>query len=176
MFMRIKCPYCKERIKKGAVRCKHCHSSIGNGNTANNNNDESIKYLQNGFNKIGAECDVIESRIRAQTGFVFIRHQYSNDELIEAARRIESFVEKMNDDIEEWDAARKLNQQVKLQFNKKANEVYQRLESLHWAIEQRIPTWWEKVCTVFKNIISKLFPFISFKLINGNKTPKEIAA
>jgi len=43
-------------------------------------------------------------------------------------------------------------------------------------IQQRNPTWWEKVCAVFKRIISKLLPFLSFKLITGSKQPKEIAA
>lgn len=172
----IRCPFCKERVKKGAIRCKHCHSGIANGNNASNSNDEGIKYLQNGFKKINSECDAIEDRIRARTGFIFIKHQYSSDELYEAASRIESFVEKMSDDIEMWDSANQLNQQVKLQFSRKAQEIYRRLESLQFSIENREPTWWEKVSTVFKRILSKILPFLSFKLVTGRKPPREIAA
>jgi hypothetical protein len=174
MMMIIRCPYCKERIKKGAVRCKHCHSGIGQGGSSAN--DDGVKYLQNGFNKINAECDAIEDRIKARTGLVFVKHQYSSDELYEAASRIESFVEKMSGDLEMWESENKLNQQIKLHFNRKAGEVYQRLESLHYAIEEREPTWWEKVCDVFKRILSKILPFLSFKMISGKKAPKEIAA
>ena len=46
------CPYCKEEVKEGAIRCKHCHASIGeNGETAYAENDEGVKYLENGFGK-----------------------------------------------------------------------------------------------------------------------------
>jgi hypothetical protein len=172
----FRCPYCKERIKRGAVRCKHCHSSIGHGGAGADGNDENIKYLQNGFNKINAECDAIEGRIGARTGLVFTRHQYSGDELMDAAVRIESYIEKMNDDLEMWETADKLNQQAKLHFNRKAGEIYERLESLHFAIERRDPTWWEKVCEVFTRILSKILPFLSLRLIAGSKAPEEIAA
>ena len=172
----VQCPYCKERIKKGAVRCKHCHSSIGTNTDSSNVNDSNTDYLRNAFTKINAECDAIEDRINARTGFVFIKHQYSDDELLEATSRIESFVEKINDDFERWEASRKLSEDVKFAFNRKADELYRRLELMQTKIQQRNPTWWEKVCAVFKRIISKLLPFLSFKLITGSKQPKEIAA
>jgi hypothetical protein len=172
--MAVRCPYCKERVKKGAVRCRHCQSSIGNG--IGGGNDESVKYLQNGFNKVTAECDEIEEKINVRTGLVFTRHQYSDNELMEAAGRIESYVEKMSDDLGMWESAGKLNQQAKLYFNKRAEEIYRRLEALHFAVERRNPTWWEKVCDVFKRILEKILPFLSFKLIAGKNTPKEIAA
>jgi hypothetical protein len=175
--LKMKCPYCKEWIRKGAVLCKHCHSAIdGNGNAVSSGNEEGIKYLQNGFNKIYAECDTIENRIKERTGFVFIKHQYSSDELIEATIRIDSFIEKMKSDIEEWEAANKLAQQVRQVFNKKAGEAYQRLESLHRMIESREPTWWEVVCDVFQRILEKLFSFFSVKLIAGKPRQKSIAA
>jgi len=172
-----RCPYCKEKIRKGAVRCKHCHSGIGgNGKNASQTNDDGIQYLQNGFRKINAECDAIKGKIKLRTGFIFVKHQYSSGDLIEATGRIESFVEKMRDDLEEWQAVNKLTDQVKNIFNKKAEEVYHRMEYLHSEIEQREPTWWEKVRGTFKRIIEKLFTFFSFKLIAGKKDPKTIAA
>ena len=172
----VQCPYCKERIKKGAVRCKHCHSSIGTNSAGSDVNDGNAGYLRNAFTKINAECDSIEDRINARTGLVFTKHQYSEDELLEATGRIESFVEKINDDFERWEAAKKLSDDVKLAFNRKAGELYQRLEMIHTKIQQRNYTWWEKVCAVFKRIISKLLPFLSFKLVTGRKQPEEIAA
>jgi hypothetical protein len=172
-----KCPYCYERIRKKAVFCKHCHSKIdGNGNPSSAANDEDYRYLQNGFRKINNECDMIEEKIKARTGLIFIKHQYESDELCEALAKIDSFVEKMKNDLEEWESLNKLSLQTKQLFNKKASQVYHRLEMLQMEIENREPTWWEKVCMVFKRIFEKLFPFISFKIIAGRKNPMSIAA
>ena len=178
MFSFIKrCPYCKERIKRGAILCKHCRSSLGgNGNASARANDGGLRYLQNGFRKINDECDDIEGRIQLRTGFIFVKHQYSSDDLLEATGRIESFIEKMRDDLEEWETANKMTDQIKSLFNRKAEEVYQRLEHLHSEIERREPTWWEKVRSAFKRIIEKLFSFFSFKLVAGKKNPKTITA
>jgi hypothetical protein len=132
--------------------------------------------MRKGFGKIEAECGVIEEKIKARTGLVFIRHQYSIDELMEAIEKIESFVGKMRSDLEEWESFNRLTQDVKLHFNRKAGEVYQRLELIQMEIGRREPTWWEKVVAVFKMIFAKLLPFLSFKLIAGKKSPKAIAA
>ena len=155
----VQCPYCKERIKKGAVRCKHCHSSIGTNTDGSNVNDGNTDYLRNVFAKINAECDAIENRINARTGFVFIKHEYSDDELLEATSRIESFVEKVSDDFERWEAAKKLSDDVKFAFNRKAGELYQRLELIQTKIQRRNPTWWEKVW-IFRLISAGIPPFI----------------
>jgi hypothetical protein len=175
-WTRVKCPYCGERIKKKAILCKHCHSTLNKNGKTEDPNEEGIAYLKNGFGKIDAECSVIRKMIEARTGFIFIKHQYSSDELLEATCRIESFVGKMRDDLEEWEALNKLTQQVKQHFNRKAEEVYQRLESIQLEIEHREPTWWENVKAVFRRIFEKLFSFFSFKMIAGKKSPKEIAA
>jgi len=172
----VRCPYCKERIREGAIRCKHCHSSIGTNTDSSNVNDSNASYLRSAFAKINTECDAIEDRINARSGLVFIKHQYSDDELLEAAGRIESFIEKVSDDLDRWEVAKKLSEDAKLIFNRKAGELYQRLEMMHMKIKQRSHTWFEKVCEVFKRIISKLLPFLSIKLVTGRKQPKEIAA
>ena len=80
----------------------------------------------------------------------------------------------MRDDLREWEAGNKLAVQVKDLFNRKAEDVYQRLESLHVEIERQEPTWWEKVSVFFSRIIKKLFVFFTFKLISGKLNPKEI--
>jgi len=172
----VRCPYCKERIRKGAIRCKHCHSSIGTNVDGSNANDGNAGYLRSAFIKINNECDAIEERINARTGFVFTKHQYSEDELLEATSRIESYVEKINDDLERWEAAQKLSADVKLSFNRKASDLYRRLEIMQTKIQNRTHTFWEKVCIIFKRIILKLLPFLTFKLVAGKEEPEEIAA
>ena len=171
--MKIKCPYCKERIRKDAVRCKHCHSIIG---TAIPVNDDSYKYLQNGFAKINSECESIKVKIQMCTGLIFVTHRYSIEELLEAINKIESFIDKMRADLGEWESVGKLSLQVKLIFNNKAGEVYKKLESLQLEITRREPTWWEKVQIVFRRIIEKLFTFFSYKLVTGKDKQKAITA
>jgi ATP-dependent Lon protease len=171
------CPHCGGLVSKKAVLCKHCQSTLsGKSKKADRFSEECIAYLKNGFSKIEAECDVIEDRIKARTGFIFIRHQYSCEDLLEATKRIESFIGKMRDDLDEWESRNKLTEQVKFHFNRNAQEVYRRLEFIETEIERREPTWWEKVRTVIQRIFEKLFSIFSFKLIAGKKMPKEIAA
>jgi hypothetical protein len=95
---------------------------------------------------------------------------------MEAIEKIESFVGKMRSDLEEWESYNQLTQDVKIHFNRKAGEVYQRLEQIQTEIERREPTWWEKVVSVFTRILETLLPFLSFKLIAGKKAPDQIAA
>jgi hypothetical protein len=164
MFIKI-CPYCKERIKSGAVRCKHCHANLeGNGNASARQDDDGIRYLQNGFAKIDSECAAIEENMKLRTGLVFVKHQYSGDELINAVNQIESFVEKMRADLYGWESVNKLSQQVKSLFEEKAEEVYHRLESLCVLIEQREPTWWEKAKVIARRILEKLFSLFSIAI------------
>jgi hypothetical protein len=180
MLFRINCPYCKEKIKRSAVRCKHCQASLGgDGDATVRQNEEDIKgiqYLENGFSKIYSECEKIEEKMKLQTGFVFIKHQYSSDELCYAVSRIESFVEKMRDDLDEWESVSKLSGHVRFLFNKKAEEAYGRLESLHYLIEQREPTWWEKVKGIVKRIVEKLLSIFPLDMIAGKIKENMIAA
>jgi hypothetical protein len=165
----MRCPYCKERIKNKAVRCKHCHAGIGG-----NNQEDSIRYLQNRFAKIDAECDTIEDRINARAGVIFVRHQYTADELWQMCGKIESFAGKIKDDIDQWDAAGQLSQRIRLVYNQKAESVHERLGMIAAAIEQREPTLWEKICSVFKRIIEKLLPMLSVRLVSGTNGKKLI--
>jgi hypothetical protein len=135
-----------------------------------------MRYLKNGFAKIDKECDAMEGKINARIGIVFVRHQYSEDELRRAAGRIESIAEKIRDDIERWEAANQLSERIELLYNQMADAAHERLEELCGMIERRAPTVWEKVCSVFIRIVEKLLPMISFRLIPGFKKTKPIAA
>ena len=179
MFNRINCPYCKEKVKKDAIRCRHCQAKLaGNGNAAAQHNidEEGIRHLKNGFEKIHSECEAIEEKMKLKTGFVFIKHQYSSDELFYAISRIESFVDNLRDDLDEMESANNFSRQVRILFNKKAEEVSDRLESLQLLIEQREPTWWEKVSSLLKRIVEKILSIFPLEMFAGNVMVKMTAA
>jgi len=176
MFLK-KCPYCKEFIKEGAIRCKHCHANLEeNANAPDQQTDEGIRYLQNGFEKINAECKTIEEKMKLRTGFVFVKHQYSSDELFYAIGRIESFVEEMKENLDALESASNSSRQARFQFNIKAEETYQRLESLHSLIAQREPTWWEKVKVILKRIFEKLLSIFPLEVMAGKVMGNLLAA
>jgi hypothetical protein len=135
-----------------------------------------MRYLKNGFAKIDKECDAMESKINARIGRVFVRHQYSEEELRWAADRIESIAEKIRDDIERWETANQLSERIELLYNQMADASHERLSELCCMIERRVPTVWEKVCSVFTRIVEKLLPMISFRFISGFKKTKPLAA
>jgi hypothetical protein len=135
-----------------------------------------MRYLKNGFAKIDKECGAMEGKINARIGMVFVRHQYSEEELRRAADRIESIAEKIRDDIERWDAASQLSERIELFYNRVTDAAHERLGELCGMIERCAPTVWEKVCSVFTRIVEKLLPMISFRLIPGFKKTKPIAA
>ena len=115
-------------------------------------------------------------QLNERTGLIFIKHQYSSYDLYEATERIDSFIGKMKGDLDEWKSVNKLSPQTEALFKRKAGEAYRRVESLQAMIEHREPTWWEKVRNVILKILSTLFPFLSFKMIDGRTAPKRIAA
>jgi hypothetical protein len=171
MFMIKRCPYCHEWVKKRAVVCKHCKSKIGEAKTSSVNDDEVIRFIQNGFAKVQAECHKLEASITARKGFVFTTYAFGEDELMEAACRIDSWCEKIRSDLENWDAKGSLSDKARFAYNEQAEEAQDFLERIAEKIQERKPTWWEKVSNFFKTILSKLLPFLSLKVIAGSKKP-----
>jgi hypothetical protein len=63
-------------------------------------------------------------------------------------------------------------------YNENARELRDRLDEIRAAVEQRQPTLWEQICHVFqvlyKFVVEKLLPVITFRLIPGRRRFGEI--
>jgi hypothetical protein len=175
MFLLKRCPLCKELVKKKATYCKHCHSTIGDKNEANKNDGETIRYIENGFMKIGKECELIEIKLSAKKGFIITWYAYTDDELMEMVCKIDSWCEKIRGDLEKWDEKNALSDKARMVYNENAEDAQMRLEEIAFRIQERKPTFWEKVSLFFRSIASKLLPFLTFKFISGKPQPKQIS-
>jgi tetrahydromethanopterin S-methyltransferase subunit G len=161
---------CQERIKKGAVKCKHCHSFLDDSR----NENEGFNYLENGFAKIEEELDNLEEKVNIVIGAVFKRHKYSAEDLLDSGHmnKIKSFAGKIRDDVSRWEEAGRLPFRLKTFYNKKAEEVHERLSMINRMIQERQLTLWEKVGEFFKrffNTVLQLLPLMFRKLLAGNK-------
>jgi hypothetical protein len=166
----MRCPYCKERIKRKALICKHCHADLTKSPEEQRKQDDegTMRYLQNGFNKVNSELDKLEEKVEAKTGILmFTTHTYSEDDLMMHASRIESFIEKIRSDLEMWNSSRPLSDRIQFAYSEYAEESSDRLNDVSCRIQERTPTIWERVGGFFKMIASKLLPLFSFRLIAG---------
>jgi hypothetical protein len=148
----MRCPFCHERIKKGAVKCKHCHSVLDDSQDVK----DGMNYLKNGFAKIEETLDGIEAKVNVITGMVFRHHKYSASDLINSAdiNKVKAFAGKIKDDVERWESAGQLTFRLKLLYNQKSQELQDRLAKINRMIQEREPTVWEKVGSFFRQLFS----------------------
>jgi hypothetical protein len=125
------------------------------------------------------ECGLLEGKIGLLTGFIFVRHQYTAEELLQSEHlsRIESYAGKIKDDVERWESAHQLPFRVRMVYNENAMAIQSRISRTIARIKEREPTLWEKVCGVFTRLlaaVTKLLPLFAVNLLSGGKGRKLI--
>jgi hypothetical protein len=116
---------------------------------------DGLEYLENGFDRIFYECNIIEEKTNAVIGFLFLkRHKYSAEDLLQSdhMEKIKSFCGKIKADIDAWEAAGKLPLRIKMIYNEKVQEVRDRVEELNRNVKERQPTLWEKIGKCLKEL------------------------
>jgi hypothetical protein len=110
------------------------------------------------------EIEALEDKIYQKTGFLFFKsHKYSIEDLLNSVhhQRINSITSKIGDDIKNWYNSGKLTpDEEEVYFNERDN-VDLKLHEINLEIENREPTWWEKVkepCERFIRIIMSNLP------------------
>jgi len=175
----MKCPLCKEHIKRNSVKCRFCGTIV-------DKKTEEIQYIKNGFDKIEAECSNVEKQVSKRSGFIIRWHKFSEEELLEKIEKIETFARKIKADIENWKEMKKPilslkvfnDDSVKLFYNENARRLHERLERLQEMIQFRHPTVWERIGKVFKifyfHVVERLLPLITGKMSLGFKRQNKI--
>ena len=175
----MKCPLCKEHIKRNAVKCRFCGTIV-------DKKTEEIQYIKNGFDKIEAECSNLEKQVSKLSGFIIFWHKFSEEELLGQIEKIETFARKIKADIENWKEARKpifsiqpfKNDSVKLFYNENTRRLHERLERLQEMIQFRHPTVWERIGSVFRafyfHVVEGLLPLITGRVSLGLKRQNKI--
>lgn len=166
----MRCPMCKERIRKDAIKCRHCHSILDDSLNVR----DGLSYLENGFAKIEEECDALEEKVNIVIGAVFKRHKYSADDLLGSGHidKIKSFAGKIKDDVDRWEEAGQLSFRLRLLYNEKAQAVQARVSTINRMIQEREPTLWEKIGEAFTRLykaILELLPLIVRRLLTSKK-------
>jgi tetrahydromethanopterin S-methyltransferase subunit G len=164
----MRCPICREWIKRGAQKCKHCYSVLVDA-------QEDIGYLKAGFARIHRECDTLETKVNLIIGKIFKRHRYSEDELLNAGElaRIESFSGKIRDDVNQWKLANQISERMREFYNDEVETVHDRLDQIIEMIHERTPTLWDKVGAAlsrfYKTVIGLLPLFVRSVLPMGKQ-------
>ena len=168
----MKCPLCKERIKRNAVTCHFCGTVV-------DQKTERIQYIKNGFDKIEVECGNLEKRITAVKGFIISWHKFSEKTLYEYLEKIKAFAMKIRSDVDSRKDKKSQQETILLFYNEKVKRLQERLEQLEDLIEWRHPTTWERVRDNFKEffilIVEKLLPFITLGTRIGFRQQGRIA-
>jgi hypothetical protein len=167
----VKCPLCKERIKRNAIKCRFCGTIV-------DKKTEEIQFIKNGFDKIEAECKTLEKLIFKRSGFIVRWHRFSEDELLSYIAKIENFARKIKADIENWKESKKPEESVQRFYNENARRLHDRLAQLQDLIQLRHPTLWERLGTIFRafyfHLVEKLLPLIGCGIKLGYKRQNKI--
>jgi hypothetical protein len=138
VFVR-RCPYCHGWIHKKATRCKHCKASL------ENNDNQIISYINNGFNLIEKEITEFENEIHMMSRGYFRRHEYTEEELMHSRHidKIKSVAGKIGSDLENWRVMGKVNPGVSRYYEEKVDLLRQKTMHIIEMIKTRRKTAWD---------------------------------
>jgi hypothetical protein len=159
-----RCPVCFGIIHKKATRCKHCNADLSQNSS---NENKIITYINNGFNLIDKECAEFENKTTSMKGKYFIRHEYSEEELIHSNHvdKIRSIAAKMGSDIENWKVLGYVSNAVHNYYNNKIEILKQRMLYMMEKVKFRRKTIWDSMREFFLSTYYFIFniAFYHFK-------------
>ena len=116
------------------------------------------------FKRIEKEIDFLRTEIGLiQGGWIFSRHDYTAQELLESRRweKIFSISEKISDDVLNWVRRGNFTTEGQETYRRRRDRVAQKLRGVNKAIKERQPTGWEMCLAVFQDaakIVMRILP------------------
>lgn len=122
----------------------------------------SQKDFESKFKPVERELTRLREKVgvtRRKLG-LFKVHKFTREELDQHLSKIESFVEKIGDDVSQWETSEQLTFFEKSLYMKYRNDIQSRLQDIEAMIEDRNPTFWEDVFSLFTNYTSRIMEYL----------------
>ncbi len=91
---------------------------------------------------------------------LFKVHKFSVEELYQHLSKIGSIIEKIGDDISQWEASEQLTYFEKSLYMKYRGDIDIKLHELEKMIEDRDPTFWEEIFELFISRITQIMEYL----------------
>jgi hypothetical protein len=91
---------------------------------------------------------------------LFKVHKFSLEELYQHLSKIGSIIEKIGDDISQWETSEQLTYFEKSLYMKYRSDVEIKLHELEKMIEDRDPTFWEEIFDLFTSRITQIMEYL----------------
>ncbi|MEL3908310.1 MAG: hypothetical protein P1P64_04775 [Treponemataceae bacterium] len=130
---------------------------------------EKETYLKKAFTRLDQKVDDLYEMLDEKKKVLFVEwHKYSAEDLYNSHtyQSIQSAIEKIGDDINNWEQNKELNFSIRNTYNANRDLLEDRVEDLNRAIMQREPTIWEKIGNFFKSFVKFIIEHLP-KLWNG---------
>ncbi|MGL6340403.1 MAG: hypothetical protein ACRC80_14845 [Waterburya sp.] len=119
----------------------------------------SNKDFDRKFKPIFRELELLQLKIDKKKGwFIFETHAWTQEELIKSEHisKISSILEKIGDDVKNWDKNKQLSFKEKKIYYEYKDKVDERLHATQLRIEKREGTFWEQLANSFGQLIPLL--------------------
>lgn len=132
--------------------------------------NEDALIITHRFSRAEREIERLSSKVHIQNGAWFLKqHIYSMKELLESEHhnKIYAVCEKIGDDVFHWKLSGKISEAGLEIYRTERERLHLQLLSLNKEIQERIPTVWENLLTIFEAfvvIVMRVLPAFS-KLI-----------
>lgn len=137
--------------------------------------NEDTSVIIHKFGRAERELERLSSKIHIQNGaWFFKQHIYSIKDLLESEHynKIYAICEKIGDDIFHWRQSGKLSEEGLDFYQKEREKFHLHLLSLNKEIQERVPTVWENLLSVFEAfvvIVMRVLPAFSKLLKMGTQ-------
>ena len=169
--MLVDCPECSGRISSLADICPLCGYPLEElgfqGQGTQNPKElpagpasEASETVQKNrfegkFKKVFRELQIIREQTRLVSGWIFVTHQFSQEQLLKSEHfvKIDSIVKKIDDDAQNWFCSESSCYTAESIYRDMRKRVLSDIAEVKKDISDRPPTWWENILVSLKQFL-----------------------